>query len=287
MLFLVVDDDTLSRELLTLLLEAEGYEVEAAASGEAAVERIAACMLSDAKGGAQLPDVILADVQMPGLAGDVLAAALRVELDNVVRDNAAARLVDKAVLLAMSGSQPAKSKLTGFDGFLLKPFSVSELRVLVQRSKEETGTGYDDTAGETASSEEAILGAAPYDSLQDALDEEIYAKMCDLMPVEQLGQMYGLCVEDARKRITRMETLAAEGDDAEYRKEAHAVKGGSGMIGASELYQLAAAAEQDGLLSPDRSSGTSGVTATLTRLSVACDRLERILQERTQRQEQT
>ena len=101
------------------------------------------------------------------------------------------------------------------------------------------------------------------------------------MPAEQLGQMYALCVGDARKRIVHMRELAEAGDDIQYRSEAHTVKGGTGMIGAKQLYELAAAAERDGIPATEGVAGTSSVTAALTHLSLACDRLERILVKRT------
>ncbi len=291
MLFLVVDDDALSRELLQLLLEAEGQKVEAIASGDAAVWRIASCAAPDADNRPPMPDVILADIQMPGLAGDALAKALRSQLDAGPEHDTGTEPSNRTVLLAMSGTQPAQSELTNFDGFLLKPFTVSELSSMVERAAQGSRP---QAAGEPEDRAEVIaaigggrsdaFGSAHWeqltDSLPDALDEEIYARMHDLMPVSQLGQMYTLCVDDARKRIARMGTLAGEGNDAEYRKEAHAVKGGSGMIGASEIYALAAAAEQEGLAVPRADCGTTSVTATLARLSLACDRLERILQVR-------
>lgn len=260
MLFLVVDDDALSRDLLTLLLEAEGYEVEAAASGEAAVARSAS----------RSPDVVLTDIQMPGLAGSSLAAALRMELG------------EGPLLLAMSGSQPPVSALTGFDGFLLKPFTVIALKTMMGRDTPlKFAPGPEAPAPEMMPRSMVETGGTEAGAIDDALDEAIYAKMCDLMPVAQLGQMYALCIDDARKRITHMEALAAAGGDAEYRKEAHAVKGSSGMLGAPELYALAAAAEQQGLSLSGAARGTTSVTATLAQLSLACDRLERILQERT------
>ena len=259
MLFLVVDDDALSRDLLTLVLESEGYEVEVAASGDAAVARV---RLS-AAAGRPISDIVLTDIQMPGLAGDALATALKPLLPR------------GTMLLAMSGSQPAAAALAGFDGFLLKPFQVGELRSMIAAG----------ASGEKRESLGAQLAPGSQDALfvesgSAALDEEIFAKMCELMPVAQLGQMYALCIEDARTRIAHMETLAALDDDTQYRSEAHAVKGGCGMIGASELYLLAAAAERDGLAAGDASPGTSTVTATLAQLSSACDRLERILLER-------
>jgi len=283
LLFLVVDDDALSRELLTLLLDLEGYAVEAVASGEEAISRMASS--SDS------PDVILADIQMPGIAGDALARALRPSMP------------PGTLLFAMSGSRPEADATRCFDGFLLKPFKITELQSMISEGKALAG-GRKDPVTETSVAESAIPSAAaarapgkrahgkPDAAQSDGiLDEEIYSKLSDLMPVEQLGQMYAMCIEDSRQRITRMKTLAAAGDDAAFRSEAHAVKGGCGMIGAKEIYGLAEAAENDGIAcgKPTKTAakpgktgaGTSGVTAALDRLSLACDRLERILVART------
>jgi DNA-binding NtrC family response regulator len=56
---LVVDDEATARRALAALLEEEGYEVEVAASGEEALERLSATA----------PDVLLTDVRMPGIDG--------------------------------------------------------------------------------------------------------------------------------------------------------------------------------------------------------------------------
>ena len=208
MLFLVVDDDALSRDLLTVVLESEGCEVEVAASGEAAVTRLGA-----GKAGRPIPDVVMTDIQMPGLTGEALARAMKPLLPAAT------------MLLAMSGSQPPAPVLAGFDGFLLKPFQISELRSMVAG---DAAGNEEETSCETASPPE---DSALRDSGSAALDEEVFAKMCELMPGPQLGQMYALCVEDARRRIAHMEKLVAAGEDAQYRSEAHAVKGGCGMIG--------------------------------------------------------
>ena len=52
---LVIDDDELSREVLALLLQNEGYAVETADSGDAALLHVTT---------AHLPDVVLTDLQM-------------------------------------------------------------------------------------------------------------------------------------------------------------------------------------------------------------------------------
>ena len=154
MLFLVVDDDALSRELLCLLLEAEGYEVEAAKSGEEAVARVALKAQP-------APDVILTDMQMPGLAGEALATALHSKL----RDR-------KTLLLAMSGSQPKDAALTAFDAFLLKPFSLTELIAMVSTAK-----SIDSESAAQMHPEPAQPAAGSLDAV--AIDEESTRSLAD------------------------------------------------------------------------------------------------------------
>jgi CheY-like chemotaxis protein len=64
---LVIDDDAAIRRLLRAVLEAEGYEVEEAASGVEGLRRYASSRA----------DVVLCDVEMPGASGTATAAGLR------------------------------------------------------------------------------------------------------------------------------------------------------------------------------------------------------------------
>src|SRR6201999_3650290 len=64
---LLVDDDAPIRRMLTRTLEAEGYAVEAAADGGAAL----------AAGERSLPDAIVLDVTMPGMDGLAVTRRLR------------------------------------------------------------------------------------------------------------------------------------------------------------------------------------------------------------------
>src|ERR1700679_2747867 len=84
---LVVDDDAVSREVIALLLEGEGYEVKTVDSGDEALLHLIA--ITDWR-----PGVVLTDVQMPGLAGGELARRLRDLCGG------------GTILLAMSGSEP-------------------------------------------------------------------------------------------------------------------------------------------------------------------------------------
>jgi CheY-like chemotaxis protein len=227
---LVVDDDALSRELLSLLLDRRGYVVETAESGDAALERLQP---------SSAPDLVLTDMQMPGLAGSEFARRVRAVCGS------------QTTVVAMSGSEPERDALGEFDGFLRKPFSMEAFEEVI-------------AGGSAGAGSEAIIEDVTI------LDEAVYEKLTASMRPERIGQLYGLCLDDARRRIGLMRLAASGGEDDAYRREAHAIKGGCGMAGAVELQRLAGSMEMRGL------DATNHV-ATLDEFLLACERLEGML----------
>ena len=103
---LFADDDPEIREVLRLLLESEGYQVEEAVSGEQVLEK-----LDDSVG------LVILDVMMPGLNGYGVCAEIR-------------RRSAVPVLFLTAKSQDSDKTLgfsAGGDDYLVKPFSYSEL----------------------------------------------------------------------------------------------------------------------------------------------------------------
>ncbi len=232
---LLVDDDELSREVLELLLTAEGYEVIAVDAGEAALAEME-------KRTGRLPTVILTDIQMPGLSGAELASCLR------------SRCGDGMVLLGMSGSRPEQDVVQAFDGFLMKPFTMQDLAAVLDASVH-------------AAPPTAAVAADP--SARPSLEDATYRQMNAMMPRQQVHQLYAMALQDVEKRLAAMRLAADRSDAAEYKREAHAIKGGCGMIGALELQSLAARMEVE-------DTGANHV-ASLDEMLVACERLRRIL----------
>ena len=64
---LIVDDERKNRQLLEVILDAEGYEYVSAESGAAALAIVAE----------QPPDLVLLDIMMPGMNGYQVAATLK------------------------------------------------------------------------------------------------------------------------------------------------------------------------------------------------------------------
>ena len=106
---LVVDDDQESRNLLSEVLRANGYPVQAVEGSEAVWEALGQ---DDSRA------IILIDLRMPGESGLELLREL--QLRNVKCD---------AILMTsfISGAERERAQHLGVQGFLEKPFRLSEL----------------------------------------------------------------------------------------------------------------------------------------------------------------
>lgn len=119
---LVVDDYPDALDSLSMLLQAEGHEVDTANCGAKAIERAQAFQ----------PQVVLLDIGLPDMDGYEVAQRLR-ELSET----------QLAVLIALTGyGQPedrARSKRAGFDHHLLKPVDPDILAALLASVANEAG----------------------------------------------------------------------------------------------------------------------------------------------------
>ncbi len=148
---LVVDDDALSREVFALLLQDAGYVIETADSGDAALLHLQSAH--------PRPEVVLADLQMPGTAGRELALQLR------------SLCGPATILLAMSASEPDDASGQAFDGLLLKPFTMETFAAAVAGRK-------------TSGAQKSTSTGAPI------LDEAVYRKLAASMRPPQLEKLY-------------------------------------------------------------------------------------------------
>ena len=245
---LIVDDDPVMGELLDALLTVEGYRVTRAHSGEEA--------LQVAREGTPKPDVVLCDIQMPGMRGGELAKALAAE-----RTEGA--LPGSCVILAMSGSSPHANELQWFDGLLHKPFSVADFTQAVAQARRQT-------AGQIRT--EAKQPSIDSPARVPPLDDNIFGQLKSKVGSELLRQMYDMTLDDVRTRLGRIAAAAERDDQPAIRHEAHTIKGSCGMMGALELQALAAATE----------GGSPVDTSALADFDSACNRLQRMLNERLQ-----
>lgn len=113
---LIVEDKATSRELLRTVLEKQGYAVTEAEDGEQALQLARA----------QVPDLILLDLQMPRRNGYEVAAELR-------KDPRFAAVPIVAVTASAMQGDREKALAAGFNGYLTKPLPLGKLRDEIQR----------------------------------------------------------------------------------------------------------------------------------------------------------
>ena len=114
---LVVDDEKSMRDLLSITLEKEGYDVVTAAGGEAAIE----ALRRDAT------DAVITDLRMPKVDGlQVLRAAKEISPDMAV-----------IVITAVASTETAVEamKLGAYD-YITKPFKLDEVSLIVRNALE-------------------------------------------------------------------------------------------------------------------------------------------------------
>jgi two-component system response regulator MprA len=122
---LIADDERAVRESLQRALELEGYEVELAADGREALERLE----QDAQ-----PDAVVLDVLMPGVDGLEVARTMR-------------RSGSRVPILMLTARTQVDDRVEGLDAgaddYLTKPFALEELlarlRALLRRTADGAG----------------------------------------------------------------------------------------------------------------------------------------------------
>lgn len=107
---LIVEDNPANMELAVFLLDKAGHEVMRATDAETGI-RLAR---------EQLPELILMDIQLPGMDG--LTAARRLKDDD---ETQGARII-ALTAFAMKGDKE-RLRAAGFDGYIAKPFHHREL----------------------------------------------------------------------------------------------------------------------------------------------------------------
>jgi CheY-like chemotaxis protein/HPt (histidine-containing phosphotransfer) domain-containing protein len=238
---LLVDDDAVSLELMALLLAHEGHQVLRAHNAGAALD-----LLSSDQAGR--PDVLLVDLQMPGVSGGQLAEKVR------------ALGSPGPLMFAMSASEVQRQQLLAFDGFLLKPLAMGDLRRALKPKKR----------GRTPRVRVPHPGRpAAIPPPAEALDRTVVEKLLKMMPVQALLDTFTACIADTRACIRSLQDQAHLEED-QVRPLAHRIKGAASMVGAIRLAHFAAGLEMGG----SKEAATPGV---LDDLLSACSELERML----------
>ncbi|WP_331010082.1 PAS domain S-box protein [Sphingomonas sp.] len=207
---LLAEDNGVNQLLVTTLLRRMGHDVVCVGNGQLAVE---AC-----KSGSF--DVILMDMQMPVMDGVAATRAIR---------NLDARGATIPIVALTADALPERRRFyenIGLSDFLTKPIDFARLRAVLD------GIAPSETTVQAARPpSDAVLDADQIGDLRCALGEETVTLLLDML------------VEEARVRPARVQASLAEGALDAAGREAHALLGAAGNVGATRLAQAARAVE--------------------------------------------
>jgi two-component system KDP operon response regulator KdpE len=118
---LIVDDEPQIRRVMLTTLASHGYSVVEAVSGEEALEKIRTGR----------PDLIILDVNMPGMSGLETCAEIRTSSDVPI------------IMLTIRNSERDKVQAldAGADDYVVKPFGVQELMARIRAALRRSGPG--------------------------------------------------------------------------------------------------------------------------------------------------
>jgi two-component system cell cycle response regulator DivK len=116
-LVLIVEDNEKNMKLVRDILQAKGYETMEAGNAEDGIKLALG----------RIPDLILMDIQLPGMNG--------MEALKVLRDETSTAHVPVVAITASVMTQDRQQIMdTGFDGFIEKPINLKEFLATVQAS---------------------------------------------------------------------------------------------------------------------------------------------------------
>ena len=113
---MVVEDNEKNRKLMRVVLKAKGYNIIEASTGEEALN-----LLKNQK-----PDIILMDIQLPGIDGITLIKQIKGDI--TTKDIP----IIAVTAYAMKGDEQ-KILETGCDAYVSKPINTQELPLIVEK----------------------------------------------------------------------------------------------------------------------------------------------------------
>ncbi|AXE31321.1 hypothetical protein DK842_16300 [Chromobacterium phragmitis] len=209
---LVVDDSEINREVAQRILHTAGASVELASDGKDAVEWLRAHPDG--------VDIVLMDVQMPGMDGYEATRAIR----------AIPSIAGLPVVALTAGAFKAEqdaARAAGMDDFVAKPFDVG---VLIRTIQQLAGAK-DDVPPAPSPPPAAAFGTLPGIDLTQAsqiwLDQESFHRV-----LSKFEAKYGDCIQQFNE-------LNREHDDAAAAALAHKIKGAAGNLALTDVARLA------------------------------------------------
>jgi PAS domain S-box-containing protein len=214
---LVVEDTPISQRLALGIVAKLGYQADAVATGRQALNALARTHYA----------AVLMDCQMPEMDGFAATAELR----RAEGDTRHTPII--AITASAMPGERERCLAAGMDDYIAKPFRAEELAAALHR-----WVGREpEAAPPIAACDRTAAGSATV-----VLDESVLANLGGLTGAQGAdlrAEVLRLFGEDTPARLASMREAVATGDAAALIREAHALKGEAGMVGARALQEAA------------------------------------------------
>jgi PAS domain S-box-containing protein len=211
---LVVDDGAENRQLVRVLLEECGLQVDEADNGQIAIERV----------GQQRYDLVLMDIQMPGMDGSTATRLLR--------EGGCTLPIIALTANAMKGFERELDE-AGFSGFLTKPIDIDALlRDLAAR-----------LGGQALPAQAPETRVERVSATQAAAGEGDSPLVSRLAGHAKLGRIVARFVAQMPEKLSAMQQALEREAMDELATLAHWLKGAGGSMGFDDLFEPSKALE--------------------------------------------
>jgi len=243
---LLADDNRTNQRLVELLLEKDQYQVTSVTNGRDAVDKAAA----------EPFDLILMDVQMPGMDGFEATAAIR---DRERHTGGHTPIV--AMTAHAMASDREKCLAAGMDDYLSKPIRPADLLAIIEKLIPSPHRG---------------RSVTPEPARPSIAETELLADFAQNRTV--LADVIRVFLVDAPKYLVLIRNAAASKDARAMAAAVHALKGSVGLF-SKDVYGMVRTLEQAVKIGGTDAAGSQveAVESTVTELCAALDRLQQKL----------
>jgi PAS domain S-box-containing protein len=265
---LLAEDNTINQKVALAMLHRLGYQADVAMNGMDVLEAVAR----------QPYDVILMDVEMPGMDG--------IETTRHLREVVAAAQIPHIIAMTAHALQGDRQWLldSGMDEYISKPVCVEELAARLHRLNHRADTHLDSTQEVAESSGEAFSPPQPHASDLPLLDHTVLARFATLVGttgddlVEELIRIY---LADTPRLLKEIHQAVERGSIEEYTRALHTLKSSSAQLGAARLAELCKVAERQG-----QSEDEHEKTRHIEQIEAEYARVQAVLKNKEERNKQ-
>lgn len=219
---LVVDDNTTNQLLVEAQLKKLGHVCELAADGSEALERLESGRF----------DMVLMDCNMPVMDGYETTRRIR-----AAERGTGGHVPILALTASTLGANRDACERAGMDGLLAKPLLLADLARELGRF---LGAGESTGSGQKAATGHSGRGTPEAPILDDARIDRLLAEL----GADALRNVARTFVAEMPRRMVELCRAAAEGDTDAVRRNAHAIRTPSAMLGAAALAERLRAIEE-------------------------------------------